>query len=365
MKSNNTEELAFEDELIEYLQHVGASRQWKYEEEIKTTNQLWANFRKILEQNNQDKLDGKPLSDTEFSQVKKQIESLDNPYKAGIFLYGVGGKSQVSVERDEDGKSVILTVFDQDQIGGGNTVYQMVNQIQRDPVISGKKPRRFDVTLLINGLPIIQIEEKRDSISTDKAFNQMKQYLSERQYSGIYSTLQIIVGMTRNEIRYMALPNDADHFNTDFAFEWQDEKTNRPIHDWQVFASKVLSIPMAHQLATNYMVLDGTPYHRMIKVMRPYQVYATRRVMDKIKAHDFEVNDQRLGYIWHTTGSGKTISSFKAAWLASRQPNVDKVVFLVDRIALTNQTVAEDKAYDPENDSESSGGVVKENCQRL
>ena len=194
MKSNNTEELAFEDELIEYLQHVGASRQWKYEEEIKTTNQLWANFRKILEQNNQDKLDGKPLSDTEFSQVKKQIESLDNPYKAGIFLYGVGGKSQVSVERDEDGKSVILTVFDQDQIGGGNTVYQMVNQIQRDPVISGKKPRRFDVTLLINGLPIIQIEEKRDSISTDKAFNQMKQYLSERQYSGIYSTLQIIVG---------------------------------------------------------------------------------------------------------------------------------------------------------------------------
>ena len=110
----------------------------------------------------------------------------------------------------------------------------------------------------------------------------MKQYLSERQYSGIYSTLQIIVGMTRNEIRYMALPNDADHFNTDFAFEWQDEKTNRPIHDWQVFASKVLSIPMAHQLATNYMILDGTPYHQMIKVMRPYQVYATRRVMDKI-----------------------------------------------------------------------------------
>ncbi|MFR0580834.1 type I restriction endonuclease subunit R [Limosilactobacillus mucosae] len=360
MKNNNTEELAFEDELIEYLQHVGASRQWKYEEGIKTTNQLWANFRKILEQNNQDKLDGKPLSDTEFSQVKKQIESLDNPYKAGIFLYGVGGKSQVSVERDEDGKSVILTVFDQDQIGGGNTVYQMVNQIQRDPVISGKKPRRFDVTLLINGLPIIQIEEKRDSISTDKAFNQMKQYLSERQYSGIYSTLQIIIGMTRNEIRYMALPNDADHFNTDFAFEWQDEKTNRPIHDWQVFASKVLSIPMAHQLATNYMILDGTPYHQMIKVMRPYQVYATRRVMDKIKAHDFEVNDQRLGYIWHTTGSGKTISSFKAAWLASRQPNVDKVVFLVDRIALTNQTVAEYKAYDPENDTESSGGVVKE-----
>lgn len=85
MKSNNTEELAFEDELIEYLQHVGASRQWKYEEEIKTTNQLWANFRKILEQNNQDKLDGKPLSDTEFSQVKNRLKAWIIPIKPASF----------------------------------------------------------------------------------------------------------------------------------------------------------------------------------------------------------------------------------------------------------------------------------------
>lgn len=85
MKSNNTEELAFEDELIEYLQHVGASRQWKYEEEIKTTNQLWANFRKILEQNNQDKLDGKPLSDTEFSQVKNRLKAWIIPIKPVSF----------------------------------------------------------------------------------------------------------------------------------------------------------------------------------------------------------------------------------------------------------------------------------------
>lgn len=351
-------EIAFENELIEYLQHVGATRQWKYMPNIKTTNQLWDNFQDILERNNMDKLDGKKLSKTEFGQVKREIEALDNPYKAGMFLYGVGGKSQVAVSRD-DGKQVILTVFDQDQIGGGNTVYQIVNQIERKPVISGKRPRRFDVTMLINGLPIIQIEEKRASISTDEAFNQMLQYVDERQYTGIFSTLQILVGMTRNEIRYMAMPNDADHFNTDFAFEWQDEQTNRPVHDWKVFASKVLSIPMAHQLATNYMILDGTPHHQMIKVMRPYQVYATRKVMDQIRAHDFDVSDQRLGYVWHTTGSGKTISSFKAAWLAARQPNVDKVVFMVDRVALTNQTVAEYQAYDPDNDPESStGGVV-------
>lgn len=353
-------ELAFEDELIEYLQHVGDTKQWKYEESIKTTNDLWNNFRNILEKHNNDKLNGNPLTENEFSLIRKEIECIDNPYQAGMFLYGLNGVSQINLNRD-DGTSVYLTVFDQDQIGGGNTEYQIVNQIERNPVVAGKRSRRFDVTLLINGLPIIQIEEKGAAISTDAAFNQMQQYLDERQYTGIYATLQIIVGMTRNEIRYMALPNDADHFNTDFAFEWQDEKDNRPIHDWKLFASKVLSIPMAHQLATNYMILDGTPHHQMIKVMRSYQVYATRRVLDKIRKHDFEVDDQRLGYVWHTTGSGKTISSFKAAWLASRLPNVDKVIFLVDRVALTNQTIAEYQAYDPEYDPETSfNGVVSD-----
>lgn len=268
--------------------------------------------------------------------------------------------SQVGVDRD-DGTHAILTVFDQDQIGGGNTVYQVVNQITREPVIAGRQSRRFDTTLLINVLPLIQIEEKGAGHSTQEAFNQMRQYIDERQYTGIFSTLQILIGMTRTEIRYMAVPNDADSFNTDFAFEWQDEKTSKPVHDWQVFASKVLSIPMAHQLATNYMILDGTPHHQMIKVMRSYQVYATRRVIDRIRQHDFETTDGCLGYVWHTTGSGKTISSFKAAWLASRLPNVDKVVFLVDRVALTNQTVAEYQAYDPENDPDVSGGGVVTN----
>ena len=118
--------------------------------------------------------------------------------------------------------------------------------------------------------------------------------------------------------------------------------------------SSAFSIPMAHQMATNYIILDGTPKRQMIKVMRPYQVYAASSIIDKVRQHNFDIDPQGIGYVWHATGSGKTISSFKTAWLASRLPNVDKVVFLVDRVALTNQTVDEYSAYDPEKAEDGS-----------
>lgn len=355
------DELRFEHKLINHIVNLGGSKQWEYLPKIKTTDQLWANFKSILEKNNQDRLD-KPLSKTEFSQVKTIISQLNTPYKAGQFLYGINGVSQVEIDRD-DGKHVYLTVFDQDQIGAGNTVYQIVNQIDRPAVIPGRKRRRFDTTLLINGLPIIQIEEKGDGHRVTEALNQMQQYIAEEQYTDIFSTLQILVAITPHDARYMANTTAKD-FNTDFAFEWQRADDNKVVNDAYEFANYMLSIPMAHQMATNYMILDGTPKHQMIKIMRPYQVYATKRVINKIRGHQFGIDDQRIGYVWHTTGSGKTISSFKAAWLASRLPNVDKVVFMVDRVALTNQTTDEYEAYDPENTDNSNGGVVTDTANR-
>lgn len=355
------DELKFERDLIDHLVNLGGSKQWEYRPEIKTTAQLWENFKQILERNNQDRLE-KPLSAREFNQVKSIIGQKDTPYKAGQFLYGVSGVSQIKVERD-DGDVTLLTVFDQDQIGAGNTVYQIVNQIERPAIIPGRKKRRFDTTLLINGLPIIQIEEKTGKHRVSEALNQMRQYIGENQYSDIFSTLQILVAMTPGEARYMA-NTTADKFNTDFAFEWQRPDDNKVVRDAFQFANSMLSIPMAHQMATNYMILDGTPRHQMIKIMRPYQVYATKRVIEKLRNHQFGYDDQRIGYVWHTTGSGKTISSFKAAWLASRLPSVDKVVFMVDRVALTNQTVEEYKAYDPENTEDSNGGVVTDTANR-
>ena len=361
-------ELDFEDKLIDYLT-TGTitpvrdgqiaegqlkygpikTKIWKYEPNIKTTEDLWNNFRSILYTLNQDKLD-RPLSDIEFNQVKSVISNLKTPYEAGQFLYGLNGVSQVEVDLD-DGRHVFLTVFDQKQIGAGNTQYQVVNQISREPKITGRPSRRFDTTMLINGLPIIQIEEKADTHDVNEALNQMHQYIGERQYTDIFSTLQILVAITPNDVKYMA-NTTADKFNKDFAFRWQD-RDNKPVRNWKDFADLMLSIPMAHQMATNFMILDGTKNKQMIKVMRPYQVYATQAVLAKLKQADFSVGTNKLGYIWHTTGSGKTITSFKTAWLASRMPQVDKVVFVVDRIALTRQTDENYRAYDPSADADA------------
>lgn len=334
--------------------YVVKTKQWKYEPKIKTTDDLWINFKHILEQHNQSTLDH-PLSVVEFNQVKKIISDIQTPYQAGQFLYGLNGVSQIEIDLD-DGRHVFLTVFDQKQVGAGDTVYQVVNQIERRAVISRKPNRRFDTTLLINGLPIIQIEEKRDTNDVNEALNQMHQYIDEHQYRDIFSTLQILVAITPNNVKYMA-NTTSDKFNKDFAFNWQRKSDNSIVNNWKEFADSMLSIPMAHQMATNYMILDGTKNNQMLKVMRPYQVYATQNVIEKLKKVDFQLRTNKVGYIWHTTGSGKTITSFKTAWLASRMPGIDKVVFVVDRIALTKQTYENYKAYDPDAGDDALGSV--------
>ena len=373
-------EQQFETELIQYLSsgvishrgnhsdggntlaepaadYIYKTKRWRHHPEIKTTDDLWANFKAILEQHNQNTLDH-PLSVVEFNQVKKIISELHTPYLAGQFLYGLNGVSQIEIDLD-DGRHVFLTVFDQKQVGAGDTVYQVVNQIRRPAKIIGKQNRIFDTTLLINGLPGIQIEEKRDTRDVNEALNQMHQYIDENQYRDIFSTLQILVAITPNNVKYMA-NTTADKFNKDFAFNWQN-RDNAIVRDWKTFADAMLSIPMAHQMATNYMILDGTKNKQALRVMRPYQVYATQKVITHLKQIDFELGSNKVGYIWHTTGSGKTITSFKTAWLASRMPHVDKVVFVVDRIALTRQTSENYQAYDPDGDVAdiAQNGMVK------
>ncbi|NRW80118.1 type I restriction enzyme R subunit [Clostridium beijerinckii] len=188
----------------------------------------------------------------------------------------------------------------------------------------------------------------------------MHQYCDENQYGDIFSTLQILVAITPNNVKYMA-NTTADKFNKDFAFNWQRKSDSSIVRNWKEFADSMLSIPMAHQMATNYMILDGTKNKQTLKVMRPYQVYATQNVIEKIKKVDFEFGTNKIGYIWHTTGSGKTITSFKTAWLASRLPKVDKVVFVVDRIALTKQTNENYRAYDPDSSEDTIGSVENTN----
>lgn len=164
------------------------------------------------------------------------------------------------------------------------------------------------------------------------------------------------MAITPNNVKYMA-NTTSDKFNKDFAFNWQRKSDNTIVRNWKEFADSMLSIPMAHQMATNYMILDGTKNKQTLKVMRPYQVYATQNVIESLKKVDFELGTNKVGYIWHTTGSGKTITSFKTAWLASRMPNIDKVVFVVDRIALTKQTNENYRAYDPDSSEDVIGSV--------
>ncbi|MDN2453537.1 HsdR family type I site-specific deoxyribonuclease [Lactobacillus sp. UCMA15818] len=347
----NGENTTLKEDTVDY---IVKTKNWKYEPQIKNTEQLWSNFKQILERHNQNTLEHE-LSTVEFNQVKKIISDIQTPYEAGQFLYGLNGVSQIEIDLD-DGRHVFLTIFDQKQIGAGDTVYQVVNQIERPAVIIGRQKRRFDTTLLINGLPIIQIEEKRDTHDVNEALNQMNQYAEENQYRDIFSTLQIRVAITPNNVKYMA-NTSPDKFNTDFAFNWQRKSDNSIVRNWKEFADSMLSIPMAHQMATNYMILDGTKNKQMLKVMRPYQVYATQKVIEGLKHVDFELGINKIGYIWHTTGSGKTITSFKTAWLASRMPKIDKVVFVVDRIALTKQTNENYKAYDPDSTDSIDGSV--------
>ena len=360
-------EIQFENELIQFLSEnnvdtpeelkalqtqktpIQRTQNWKYRKDIKTTEALWDNFKKILEQHNMEVLD-RPLSYSEFAQVKKQIEDLDTPYKAGRFLYGLNGVSQVEVDLD-DGRHVFLTVFKQDNVGAGDTVYEVVNQIHRPKAINTKKDRRFDVTLLINGLPIIQIELKKAGVSVDEALEQMRNYIREDQYKGIYSTLQILVAMNPHDAVYMA-NSTLEGFNKEHAFHWQEPESLKKVRKWKDFSKQFLSIPMAHNMSSRYMILDGDEDTQSLMVMRPYQVYATQNVWEKARNTYFSNKLNRLGYIWHTTGSGKTVTSFKTAWLCSMLPNVDKVVFLVDRKSLTRQTSLKYKAYNPEGTSD-------------
>lgn len=171
----------------------------------------------------------------------------------------------------------------------------------------------------------------------------MHQYIQVRQTTDIFRLLQICVSKSPQVIRTMANTTEV-MFNLYLSFRVQRESVNRPIRVVREFSNLMCSIPMAHQMATNYIILDGTKNRKKFKVMRPYQVYATIRVINKIRRQQFGLYPKEVGYIVQLTGSGKTISSFKAAWLASRHSNESKVFFCVYRMSSLNQTVDEYRA---------------------
>lgn len=215
-------ERILEEKLIEQL--VYGDSQWTYHKDLKTEEDLWENFKYILEQNNKDRLNGEPLSDTEFEQVKNQLQ-FSSFYKAGEWLVGENGKVQVHVQRDTE--RLHLVVMNHEHIAGGSSVYEVINQYEalksdEDAGIS-ERDRRFDVTLLINGLPMIHIELKNKQHSYMEAFWQIKKYIGEGKFTGIFSAVQMFVVSNGVDTRYFAAASDTE-LNEKFMSGWVDRE---------------------------------------------------------------------------------------------------------------------------------------------
>lgn len=342
-------ELEFEKDLISVLSTKG----WE-KEVIKnpTEEDLIKNWANILFNNNRDKdrLNDYPLTDTEMQQILEQINTLKTPLKLNGFING----KTISIKRDnpEDkehfGKEISLKIYDRDEIAAGQSRYQIAEQprFKKQNVLSNN--RRGDIMLLINGMPVIHVELKKSNVSVSEAYTQIEKYSYEGIFTGIFSLIQIFVAMTPEETVYFANPGNETKFNRNYYFHWEDFN-NEIINDWKKIASGLLSIPMAHQMIGFYTVADDGD--GVLKVMRSYQYYASNAISDKVSKVDW--NDEHLlgGYIWHTTGSGKTMTSFKSAQLIANSKDADKVVFLMDRIELGTQSLREYRGFADENES--------------
>lgn len=327
-------ESMIEKKLIEQL--IYGDSQWTYREDLKTEEDLWANFRYILEQNNKDRLDGEGLSDSEFEQVKNQLQ-FSSFYKAGEWLVGENGKVMVHVQRDTE--KLHLVVMNHEHIAGGSSVYEVINQYKAlksdDEDSTDVRDRRFDVTLMINGLPMIHIELKNKQHSYMDGFWQIKKYIGEGKFTGIFSAVQMFVVSNGVDSRYFAAAGDTE-LNPKFMSGWVDRKNN-PVSDYLSFAKSVLRIPQAHEMIARYTVLDEDA--RRLILLRPYQIHAIESIREASKTGE-------SGFVWHTTGSGKTLTSYKATRnLLMDIPSIDKTIFLIDRKDLDTQTTMAFQAY--------------------
>ena len=294
------------------------------------------NFRYILEQNNKDRLDGEGLSDSEFEQVKNQLQ-FSSFYKAGEWLVGENGKVMVHVQRDTE--KLHLVVMNHEHIAGGSSVYEVINQYKAlksdDWDSTDVRDRRFDVTLMINGLPMIHIELKNKQHSYMDGFWQIKKYIGEGKFTGIFSAVQMFVVSNGVDTRYFAAAGDTE-LNPKFMSGWVDRKNN-PVSDYLSFAKSVLRIPQAHEMIARYTVLDEDA--RRLILLRPYQIHAIESIREASKTGE-------SGFVWHTTGSGKTLTSYKATRnLLMDIPSIDKTIFLIDRKDLDTQTTMAFQAY--------------------
>ena len=355
-----TKEADFEASMIQMLIKYG----WEHEVlHNYTEQQLIKNWADILFENNRaiDRLNDYPLTDGEMQQILEHIGKLKTPLKLNGFING--GNVHIIRDNPDDslhfGKEVSLKIYDRKEIAAGQSRYQIVQQPKFPTKSKMLNDRRGDLMLLINGMPVIHIELKKTGVPISQACNQIEKYANEGIFTGLFSLVQIFVAMNPDEAVYFANPGPEGKFNPDFYFHWADFN-NEPVNDWKQVTERLLSIPMAHEMIGFYTVADDSD--GILKVMRSYQFYAASAISDKVSKMKWEGNSQLGGYIWHTTGSGKTMTSFKSAQLIAASKDADKVIFLMDRIELGTQSLKEYRAFAEANEdvqaTENTGVLV-------
>jgi len=342
-------EAKFEEALVQLLLN---EKGWNEVLNNPTEQELIQNWAKILFENNRgvDRLNNNPLTEGEMQQIMEQIATLKTPLKLNGFI---NGKS-VSITRDNPadtlhfGKEVSLNIYDRMQISAGQSRYQIARQPKFPTKSKIASDRRGDLMLLINGMPVFHIELKKSGIPVSQATTQIETYARNGIFTGLFSLVQIFVAINPEDAVYFANPGSDGKFNPDYYFRWADFN-NEPITDWKSIASYLLSIPMAHQLIGFYTVADNAD--GVLKVMRSYQYYAASKISDRVTNTKWDGKNLLGGYVWHTTGSGKTLTSFKSAQLIANSNDADKVVFLMDRIELGTQSLEEYNSFAEESET--------------
>ena len=273
---------------------------------IKDENDLVKNLKTQLEKHN-----NKTFSDSDFKQILNHLTKSNNIFEKAQIL-----RDKFSFRNDNN--EVVYVEFINMDYWCQNQ-YQVTNQI----TVEGSYKNRYDVTLLINGLPLVQIELKKTGIELKEAYNQINRYQkhSFSASTGLFNFIQLFVISNGVNTKYFSnFGNKAPDFKQ--TFYWTDEN-NKRISKLEDFTSIFLEKCHVSKMITKYIVLHNAD--RMLMVLRPYQYYAVERIIERVKL------THKNGYIWHTTGSGKTLTSFKASQILSQLPKVDKVVFCVDR----------------------------------
>ena len=329
-------EYQLENELIAQLQGLGYATVT-----IKDESQLLSNLKTQIERAN----GLAPLSETEWKQVISFLNT------GTVFERAKNLRDLFPVKFD-DGTSKHLFFLSDDP---SKNIYQVTNQITIDHRDYNGRTSRFDVTLLVNGLPLVQIELKKRGMEIAEAFNQTQRYIREAYWAGqgLFGFIQLFVISNGANTRYYSNGTTG----IEFAFPWADVH-NKHINEIVDFADAFLNQQHLTQMLTQYMVLLETTKNLM--VLRPYQIYAVQKIVEHVQ------NSDQNGYIWHTTGSGKTLTSFKASQIIMQMPDVEKVLFVVDRNDLDTQTSREFNAFKAESvdSTDSTHTLVKQLDQR-